>query len=351
MGILGFIYWLNFRRPYPIVNQDTKNASFVIRKDRNELILLLGLLLIAYIFANHYNFKPLKMFKGTIDAYSEVASGRLVNGVAKYSETLKGGPMERDARITLINLISSNGPALKSLNEKMAGEILDYAIEVAEKNVSYNPFDSMMQMQLAQILNAAATYYYEDLDKFNHYSTRAMQAIDRSIEASPGRATIYYLKAQMQLVRNEKEEAIETLEYAISLNPNYSEGYCVLAQAYFSINQTGEYDESLEESFDNCFAKAVEKNNNISENLLKLGANHYSLKKDYLKAATISEHLVEVTEPGAEVWNNLARLYFVVGEIEKAEAAFNKAAILQPDLEETWISFKNYVQANPTEFK
>jgi len=350
MAILGFIYWLNFRRHYGVVSNDVSSAPLVIKSDKTEIWLLLGLLLAAYIFANHYNFKTIKMFKGTIDAYIEVSSGRLVNGMEKYSQTLTGSPMERDSRVTLINLVSSNSSLLNNLNRKTAAEILDYSIELAEKNVSYNEYDSMMQLQLAQILDTAARFHYEDLDKFNFYSARAMQAIEYSVEATPGRATVYFVKSQMHLVRGENQEAIAALETAIELNPNYFEGYCRLAQTFFIINKDGAYNAQLEKSFTTCFDKG-DSVGGLSENLLKLGVNYYSDKKDYKQAAAISERLAESSNADAETWNNVARLYFVINEVDKAESAFAKALKIDPTLTDSWTEFKDYVNKNRKEFE
>lgn len=350
MVILGFVYWLNFRRHYPVVPAEPENAPFTIKKDRTEVLVLIGLLIVAYIFANHYNFKTLKMFKGTIDAYVEVASGRLVEGVEKYSEVLEGAPMERDARVTLINLVASNPNLLSSINSQAAGEILDYTIDLARRNVAYNPYDSMMQMQLANILDTAARYYYEDLEKFNLYSSEAMQSIDYSIEATPNRATVYFVKSQTQLSRGEIDEAIASLEKGIALNPSYYEGHCRLAQLFFATAKEGVYDKRLDNSLQSCLANG-RASGGISETLLKLAVNYYSENKDYLKAAEFSEHLAEISEPNPEIWNNVARLYFVIGSEDKAEEAFNKALDLDPKLLEPWLEFKAYVEANRKEFE
>lgn len=351
MVILGFVYWLNFRRHYPAVNDEPENAIFTIKSDKAEAMLLIGLLIFAYIFANHYNFKTLKLFKGTIDAYVEVASGRLISGIDKYSDILEGAPMERDSRVTLINMIASNPTLLTSVNSQSAGEILDYTIDLARLNVAYNPYDSMMQMQLAQVLDAAARYYYNDLEKFNIYSGEAMQAIDRSIEATPGRATVYFIKSHMHVSRGEIDEAVEVLEKGISLNPNYYEGHCRLANLFLlTSEEKGVYDDRLDSSLQNCLDKG-RVSGSISENLLKLAANYYSEKKDYQKAAEFSEHLAEVSEPSAEIWNNVARLYFIIGEKDKAESAFSKALDIDPSVLDSWVEFKSYVEENRKEFE
>jgi len=339
MIILGFIYWLNFRRP--IEGEEEREPRFVIKKDSTEVICLIVFLIIAYIFANYYNVKNWKMFTGSIKGYSLIASGQLIPGVEAYQKSLTGRPLERDARVILLNIIVSNTSLLNSVSSQEAQEIIDYTISLAEINASYNPGDSMMQMQLAQILDAAARYNYKNLEKFNFYSRQAMAAIDASIDASPGRATIYFIKAQMQLVRMENEEAVATMKYGIALNPNYFEGYCRLAQVYFVLNDD-KYADELGSALDNCIDRGGSEQLG-SANLLKQAINYYTGKKDFNHAAILAERLAIISDADPEVWYNLAKIYFVIGNNEKAEESFQIALRLEPSLISEWDVFKKAI--------
>ncbi len=340
MTTLGFIYWLNFRRPYE--SGEEKEPRFVIKKDSTEVICLIVFLIVAYIFANYYNVKNWKMFTGSIKGYSLIVSGQLVPGIEVYQKSLTGRPLERDARVTLVNLIVSNPSLLNSVGSQKAQEIIDYAISLAKSNVSYNPGDSMMQMQLAQILDTASRYNYKNLEKFNFYSRQAMTAIDASIDASPGRATIYFVKAQMQLVRMENEEAVATMKYGISLNPNYFEGYCRLAQVYFVLNDK-KYDNEIGSALNNCIDKGGSEQLG-SVNLLKQAINYYTGKKDFNRAAILTERLAVISDADPEVWYNLAKIYFVIGNNDKAEESFQRALVLEPSLISEWGVFKESIE-------
>jgi len=342
MITLGFVYWLNLRRGSEEISE--REPRFVIQKEGTELICLIVFLLTAFIFANHYNGKTWKMFVGSIDGYSQIAAGNLEAGVDIYKNSLTGEPMERDARVTLINLVSSNPSLLSSLDSQKALDILDYVISLAQLNVAENPDDSMMQMQLAQVLDTAARYSYKNLERFNFYSTQAMQAIEASIEASPRRATTYFIKAQMQLFRNENDDAVATMKRAIALNTNYSEGYCRLAQIYFVIKDT-KYDNEIGDTMNSCVDKGGTSNIS-STNFLKLGINYYSEIKDYTRAAILSEQLAEISAPDPEVWYNQAKLYYVIRNNDKAEEAFQKALTLDPTLAKGWQEFKTLIDAN-----
>lgn len=340
MTILAFVYWLDFRRNYN--NFEDREPRLVIKGEGGELIALVISLLIAFVILNSYNIKPWKMFASTIDGYSNIASGNLVTGVNLYKEALVGAPLERDARVTLINLIVANPNLLSNLNEAKTQEILDYTISLAKMNALYNPYDSMMQMQLAQILDLASRFSYENLEKFNFYSSQAMQAIENSIEASPGRATLYFAKGQMQLVRMENDEAVLTLKQGIALNPNYFEGYCRLSQAFLVIKDA-KYEGEMKTTLDKCLDKSG--SSSFSESILKMAANYYSDKKDFNYAATLSERLAILSGSDPETWYNLAQLYYVMGSSSKAEESFQKAAALDKTLIAKWQEFKKTIQA------
>lgn len=344
MITLGFIYWLDFRRGSEETGE--REPRFIIKKEGAELLCLLGFLLAAFLFANYYNIKTWKMFKGAIDGYTQIASGNIEKGVDIYKQSLVGRPMERDARVTLINLVSANPSMLSGLSSEKALDILDYTISLAQMNVSENPDDSMMQMQLAQVLDAAARYSYKNLERFNFYSTQAMQAIEASIETSPKRATTYFVKVQMQLFRNENDEAVSTMKQAIALNTNYSEGYCRLAQIYFVIKDN-KYDNEIGETINNCVDKGGASGIS-SANFLKLGINYYSDNeiKDYNRAAILLERLAEISEPDPEIWYNQAKLYYVIKKEAEAEASFQKALALDQSLAGSWSEFKLFVDAN-----
>jgi O-antigen ligase/tetratricopeptide (TPR) repeat protein len=330
MITLGFIYWLDWRRGSEEISE--REPRFVIKKEGTELICLIVFLLAAFIFANHYNIKTWKMFVGSIDGYSEISAGNLETGVAIYKENFSGKPMERDARITLINLVASNPSLLSNLSTQKALDILDYVISLAQLNVSENPNDSLKQMQLAQVLDTAARYSYSptSLERFNFYSTQAMQAIQASIDASPGRATTYFIKAQMQLFRNENDDAVATMKQAIALNTNYSEGYCRLAQMYFIIKDS-KYDNEISNTMNSCIDKGGASNIS-SVNFLKLGINYYLGTKDYSRAITVLNQLLSVAQPDSETYLVQANLYYDLGNINGAKAAMQNALAIDRTL-------------------
>ena len=344
MIILGFIYWLYFGENLP------ENEAVTVKKrltmDRDwEWVVLIILIIGAYVFTSQYNLKPWRMFKGVINGYSYVAQGQISAGVAAYRQALTGTPLDRDGRATLINLVTMNPDALKKISASEAQDILDYTISMAQKNVAESPLDSLAQMQLAQILDTAARYNLKDLTKFNYYSGLALQAMEKSIEASPGRAPIYLVKAQMLLARGEQVEAIETVNYAISLNPEYPEGYCRLAQFYLFLLSLPKDQLKIsvtEADMAAPMTKCAELDglgDINSGQLLVQAINYFTSKQDYSNALKATERLAILYDTDAQIWFNLAKLYKISGNDTKANTAADKAISLDPALQTGWRAF------------
>ncbi|MFA6995098.1 MAG: O-antigen ligase family protein [Patescibacteria group bacterium] len=352
MIILGFIYWLTVGQATSEEDDESDNSisskkSFLNLTSNWEWTVLVILLLLAYIFTSAYNLKPWRMFQETIQGYSEIINGNFPAGFIAYQAALVDTPLDHDARVTLVNLLTSNQQILKSLTEASAATDLNYVISLAEKNVAAGPRDSLGQMQLAQILDAAARFYSSDLTKFKNYSDQALQALERSIAASPGRAPIYFIKAQMLLVRSQvlsangentdalNTEALNVTKYAISLNPKYSEGYCRLAQFHSFLKDEINTWPPLTTCLD--LGGVVYVN---SASILANGLNHYANIKDYAHALMLAERLASLSGEDPQIWINLARLYFLSGENSKAEAAAQKAISMDKTLSQAWTDFK-----------
>ncbi len=334
MATLGFIYWLHEG------NDDEKNLEELNEAGRwrlsrdLEFLVIVVFLVATFIFTNQYNLKPWRMFIGVIGGYDKILTGNFPEGLAAYQKALVGTPLDHDGRVTLINIITSSPTLLGTMFTEQANAALDYAISLAEKNVAENPRDSLTQMQLAQLLDSAARYNYEDMTRFVNYSDRAMAAINKSIEASPGRAPVYFTKAQMQLVRGDKDASIKTIEYGINLNPTYPEGYCRLAQFYLFLKDSSKIAAALNECVDRGGV------DNINSDALMLNAlKYYSETRDYPRAIKISERLAALNSREPQIWFNLAKLYLVSGEAAKAQEAADRAAKLDVKLKEEWTSF------------
>jgi len=341
MITLGLIYWQGV---LPITEEEIAEKKYrLVLSRRWEGIFLVFVLLSAYLFASSYNLKPWRMFQGVIKGYSNIAVGNFATGVLEYQQALVPGiPLEHDGRVTLINLVISNSSALDKLPKAGAEAVLEYVISLAQDNVKENPQDSLTQLQLAQILDTAARFNYDDLTQFNEYSSQALQAMERSIAASPGRAPLYLARAQMLLFRSENEQAIQDVEYAISLNPEYSEPHCRLAQFYLLLQDNDKMAEPLNKCVDLGGVGDMS-----STALVQKFTNYYIDQKDYPRVIKLAERLGQLNPSNAEVWFNLAKIYWLVGEHDRANQTAGTASVLDSEYNAEWQAFLEIVKDLP----
>jgi tetratricopeptide (TPR) repeat protein len=197
---------------------------------------------------------------------------------------------------------------------------LDYCIESAEKNVQLNPKDTKAQLQLARINYLAARFNTGDEELYRRYMDEALAAVDRSIESSPERIPIYFIKAQMLLDEGATEEAIETFKHASSLNDNYYEAHCHLARVYLEEQMDEKGYQRLEKCVDKGGASAIK-----SEFVVKKGINHYLKQENEGMLLKMYERLASLKRNDGEVWMKLAQLYASRGKIEEAKRAARRA--------------------------
>lgn len=352
MMTLGYIFWF-VNQAETVSGEDELLLTEgpqprLVVSSRAEIATLMFFLLLAFLAINQFNLKPWRMFRGVIDGYTLLASGKLSSAVVKYQEALIGTPLDRDGRSTLVNWVAASPGLLQEMDPNQVESILQYVIELARLNVSHNEYDSMAQMQLAQILDVAARQNYQDLALFNYYSGQAIQAIDFAIESSPRRPPVYLIKAQMLLSRGEKEAAIETVQYAINLNRDYPEGYCSLAQFYFFLEaadeeKTGDYLSQVQEPLDKCVdLGGVADIYNPS--LLTQALSYYAPKGDQTRSLILAERLVRLDNGNATAWLNLAKLYRASGYEELAFRAYRQAVSLDQTIAQDWQDYLNSLE-------
>ncbi|MFH1255418.1 MAG: O-antigen ligase family protein [bacterium] len=321
MPALGYVYWLaNGHEEQEVDNQPGL--------DNKELAVLAaaGLIFISIIF--QYNIKVWKMLDGTIKGQIQLAGGDIAAGVEEYKKALSHKtPLDRDSRSSLINSINVRQNEMLSLGGEKAKEIADYAVSLAEENVKLNPSDSMMQMQLAQTLNTAAMVNQDNQNKFYFYSDRALEAIGESIKASPGRVTVYFVKAQIYISRSDKNNVIETLKYAVRLNEKYAESSCYLSKIYIYFNEEEPGYDYLDKCLDLNGSSYVQ-----PIDFLKVALKHYTEKNDQKRILTLYERWADLEQSNAKIFVNLSLLYAKTGNNDKAVKAAQKAAELDPSM-------------------
>lgn len=324
MAILGFVYWLDNNGEPDFLGADKPLVDKEIFS-----FLIVGILIFTIFY--QYNYKPLKMLKGTIDGQTAFAQGDIIGTTEAYKKALSYNTiLDRDSRDSFTRIISSNLNALNKIDKKKAEEILNFAIVEAKKNIEYNREDSLMQTGIAQLyLTTAQFYENSDLNLYNYYMGEALSAIDKGIEASPRRIPLYFLKAQIFLLRGEKDQAIATLEYAISLNEKYYDSVCTLARFYFILENNEKGFVAMDKCLDTGGSGLLSPVSYV-QNLI----NHYAEKEDWPRIIKLYERLTGLSPSDSKVWVNLASLYARMDEKEKAIEAARKAAELDPSMKD-----------------
>jgi len=323
MMVLGFVCVMpNFGDKI----SDTKEKHEQWYKE--SYIFGIGLVMLFVIY--QYNVNPIKMLKGTIAGQIAFAKGDALDGIEEYKKALSYNTgLDRDSRASLIRLILSKQNLLHALDKKEAKEILDYVIDLAEKNVSYNPKDSLMQTQLAQVLSMGVHFASTNNEIIN-YIERAHKAADISIKSSPERVRLYYTKAQIYLTIGDIDSAIKILNYAVSLNNDYYDSFCHLARIQVGFGNISEGYAAADSCIELGGARLLQ------ASFVKKLITHYSattsIESSTKKLVSLFERLSKLESSNAQVFINLAQIYTKAGEDEKAIKAAKKASDIDPSL-------------------
>ncbi|MCX6800407.1 MAG: O-antigen ligase family protein [Candidatus Falkowbacteria bacterium] len=333
MMTLAYIYYLRESNAPSIVSDgvqvDDKKAAIITNENEYTALAIIAFILLIFIYQT--NIKIALMLKGTIDGQISFSQGDVLKAYNDYKKALSYDTgLDRDSRDTYVREIAGRIETiktLKTLKKEDADNIVGYAIELERKNVAYNDKDSLMQMQLAQVLSAAARYYSADSSKALTYFKESNQAIDQSIKSSPGRITVYFTKAQILLSAGQTDEAIKVLKFATTLNEKYYDSYCYLGNVQLITSKEKEGYASLDKCL-NLGGQDLLQPSAFVANLI----THYQKQKDNQKVTVLLARLSVLEPKNASVFAELAKYYALAGDIEKAKEAATQAATIDPGL-------------------
>ncbi len=321
MITLGLISWLGRAEEEEI---KAYNRPF----ENKEIVALAVAGILSLLVIYNYNYQVLQMLVGTIDGQRSANNLDVATQVYRQALSYKTG-LDRDSRTSLIRLYVGNLSALQKMERSKAEANLEYAIGLAQANVDYNPHDTLNQLMLAQIYNLAADFYSQDQAKFDKHLKLAEEAINKSIAASPGRVTNYYYQAQIYLNKKDMEQAIKTLEYAVSLNENYSESRCHLGKILLFYKQEERGLEEIGKCVDLGGAYRLS-----PASLVKSVINQFAAREEYDRVGKLFKQLIALEPNVADNYVNLAKLFKLIGDKEQAKAAAQKAAEIDPAIKD-----------------
>ncbi len=356
MIVLGYIHWLSNTA------EDRGNTRAMLATggptgfaDREIYTLIAAGLVAAFLIYN-YAVMPMRTFIGVIEGQMEFSKGDIATAVQTYKDALANvNPLERDSRSMLERAIADYAWNISKLPPAQAADIVAYAVQEGQINLSSNPKDSLMQMELARVYDVGYKVV-SDANLRAAYGEKALDLISGSIASSPERIPVYFIKAQIQIGQNKIDDAITTLQYAQSIMPSFSDSDCQLAQVYL-IKQDQLMQQKAPTSTSAVWgAKAWPEmdiclNNNGVANLaitdiIKASIDHYVDEQDTDKVIELYEQLVQY-ESNAQYYVSLARLYQQKGEIDKAIAAAQQAEQIDPTLKTDADAYIKQLQNQP----
>jgi len=328
MVVLAFVGHVGLNKG----GEENVNEEEALKNFGQEILAIVMIFLVIFFVAIRPNIQSVRLFKNIISGYGQMMQGELEPGLEKVKEILdKDYALSRDARVVIINFTTANPHIFSFISSNdSAKEWGDYLVEMAEKNVEYNPDDNLMQMQLAQISDVVSRSQPEDLQYFNYHSAKAVQAIERSIESSPGRLPVYLVKGQLLFARGETEKGVRAIEEAKKLNPRFPDSYCRLGQIYLLM---GENESEMRKNLDAC-VELGGVDQIKSDRLLKDAIVYYANQGEIEKAILLAERLVLLHDDNPEYWFNLTKLYIINNSKFKAETAAQNTINLDEKLEE-----------------
>jgi tetratricopeptide (TPR) repeat protein len=132
--------------------------------------------------------------------------------------------MFRDSAEEYLQSANSGTP-----DQEVLYQALDYytrAVDAYEAMIRFVPQEYDTYVFLANLHNEAATYIQTD------YAERAAEIAQKGIEIEPYGPAIRVQAAMAYLLLDRVDDAIADLEVATSLDPNFSQAYIILAEAY-----------------------------------------------------------------------------------------------------------------------
>lgn len=285
--------------------------------------LIVGFILVL-ILSNYFNIRPWQTFQGVINSYARLSEGQIMEGMALYKEAFKNNtPLDRDGKNALVNSVISEPRIILSLPVEQGKEVADYVISLADDNVSNNPQDSLMQLQVAQINAIAFSLKLSDENVLDTYYNNALVAVDKSIGASPERIPVYFFKANLLVAKEKYPEAISVINQTIEFNPEFPDIYCQLYRVYNLNKDT----KNAYLNADKCIDLKGAVTLGMSKDFLTL-LDYYYKGKDWTHALIMAKQLVVFQSSNEQAWLFLAEVYKQMGDEINANSALFQASMI-----------------------
>ena len=317
-AMIGFMVLLIF-----INNNHGTDENKITEEKRGlrvEYIVLIAVLLLSGLYYSYKNliYVPYQALKHNVLGQIYYPSDH-DKGLSELKKSVSyQTPFDLDLRSSAANTIfnyyiSQSVPGPKSE--------IDFAAELYRENLKYLPRDTYYNYKIGEILN-----YRFALDLDENVNKEARKYLEKAINTSPKRAKIYYLLAENYLMGGELEKAVETDEFAVSLNDKFGESYWELAKVYYILQNFDKAKENL--------AKTVEHSYRISEDSMLKFAPLYNLESSTDNEIIFYELVIKNGTKNYIFYTTLANRYFELKNKEKAIYYAQGALKLNPEIKD-----------------
>ena len=167
-----------------------------------------------------------------------------------------------------------------------------------------------------QIQSAVDVYKSGDL-------TKAETLTKKLIDIHPKAPFLYNLLGNIASGQKKIEEAKESYEKSIKVDPNFSMAYSNLGLLYF--NQKNDYKKA-----ENLYKKAITLNTKEPEPHNNLGALYYALEK-YEDAINCYKKAILINAKFSQAHHNIGNVYIAIGNFNEAKKHSKQSIKLNPD--------------------
>ncbi len=269
------------------------------------------------------NLKPLLASTKLIETLGLAQQGRPIDAVIKnFDQIFAYGTFGTGEAREQLGSYASNVSGAQNISPEDKEKILAKAITEMKKQAEATGNKDMRYLVFLSGLYSRAGKHEDALD-----------VAERAIQLSPGKQTLYFMKADALISSNQVAEATEALKTAYDLDPSFPDVVKNLAMIYIFSGEKEKGDDILIKKFGTT---------TIADNRL---INAYAKIGYYAKVRDIWLLIME-SEPGnAQYHVNLAATYLQLKDREKSILELQRAAELSPDFKKQADYYINEIRA------
>ena len=208
---------------------------------------------------------------------------------------------------------------LKNQNSELVAQPKLETAKLADSAFSFLPLSpSSHQLANKKILQINLDDIYQD--NWHDLQAKIQAGSHNSSTLARKTAKTYLQQALEHCERREWSQAVTACQEAIKIAPNLAEAYKIWGNA---LQRMGKTPEAMD-----CYAKAVEIQPDLAKVYARIGSL-YAQKKQWQRAIEYYQKAIIIRPNFAQAYLSLAKVWSVIGELEKANFCRQQASKLQ----------------------